>query len=61
MQCKQTDFVSWKKVIVDFKSFVVWVKPISNYVFELISVHSRPFQTLAPLIIMPAQHMNPTD
>ena len=50
-----------KKLTVDFKSFVVWVKPMSNYVFEPSSVHLRQFQTLAPLIIMPAQHMNPID
>ena len=50
-----------KKINVDFKSFVVWVKRLSDYVFEPSSVHSRQFQALAPLIIMPAQHINPTD
>ena len=50
-----------KKVNIDFKSFVVWVKPMSDKVFEPSSIHLRQFQTLAPSIIMPAQHMNPTD
>ena len=46
---------------VDFKSFAIWLKRISNEVFQLSSVQSRQFQTLASLIIMPAQHMNPVD
>ena len=50
-----------KKINVGFKSFVVWVKSMSDEVFEPSSVHSPQFQTLAFLIIMPAQHMNPTD
>ena len=50
-----------KKLNVVFKSFVVWVKPMSDQVFEAGSVHSRQFQTLAPLIITPAQHMNTTE
>ena len=49
-----------KKINGDFKSFVLWVKPMSVKVFEPSSVHSQ-LQTLAPLIIMPAQHMNPID
>ena len=32
---------------VDFKSFVVWVKRISDLVFELSSVQSRQFETQA--------------
>ena len=47
-----------KKINIDFKSFVVWVKPMYDQVFEPSSVHSRQFQTLAPLIITPAQHKN---
>ena len=41
-------FCLMKKINVDFKSFVVWVKPMSDEVFEPSSVHSRQFQTLAP-------------
>ena len=43
------------------KSFMVWVKPMSDYVFEPTSVQSRQFQTPASLTIMPPQHMNPAD
>ena len=50
-----------KNTNVDFKSFVVWVKRMSDYAFEPSSVQTRQFQTLVPVIIMPAQHMNPTD
>ena len=46
---------------VDFKSFVIWVKRMSNSVFEPSSVQSRQFQTLASLTITPPQHMNPVD
>ena len=46
---------------VDFKSFVVWLKRMSDYVFQPSSVQSRQFQTLAPLTIMPSQHMNAVD
>ena len=50
-----------KKINVDFKSFVVRVKPMSDWVFEPRLVQSRQFQTLVLLTIMPAQHMNPVD
>ena len=50
-----------QKINVHFKSFVVWVKCISDYVFELSSVQQRRFQTLAPLTIMPLQHVNVRD
>ena len=50
-----------KKINVDFKSVVVWVKRMSDEVFEPSSVQSRQFQTLALLIIVPAQHMNQID
>ena len=50
-----------KKINVDFKSCVAWVKRISDQVFDPSSVLFRQFQTLAPLIIMPAQHINPID
>ena len=46
MQCKQGDFVRRKKN-VDFKLFVVWVRRVSDYVFESKSVQSRQFQRLA--------------
>ena len=46
-----------KKLSVDFKSFLVWVKPMSDKVFEPSSITSRQFQTLAPLVTMPAQHL----
>ena len=59
MQTKS--FCLMKKINVDFKLFVVWVKLMSDQVFEPTSVHSRQFQTLAPLIIMPAQFMNSID
>ena len=50
-----------KKINIDFKSFLVWVKPMSDQVFEPSSVPSQQFQTPAPLVIMPAQHMTPID
>ena len=50
-----------KKINADFKSFVVWVNPMSDEVFEPSSVNSRQFQTLVSLIIIPTQHMNPID
>ena len=41
-----------EKINVDFISFVVWVKRMSDEVFEPSPVQSRQFQTLTPLIIM---------
>ena len=46
---------------VDFKSFVVRVKRMSDLVFEPSSVQSRQFQALVPLTIMPVQHMSLLD
>ena len=43
---------------VDFKSFEVWIKRMSDQIFEPSCVQSQ-FQTLASLNIMPPQHMNP--
>ena len=40
---------------------MVWVKRMSDEVFQPSSVRSQQFQTLAPLIIMPAHHMKPID
>ena len=45
----------------DFKSFVLRVKRMSDYVFEPSFVQLRQFQTLARLTIMPAPHMNSVD
>ena len=54
-----------KKINVNSKSFVVLGKTDLRlsifFFFEPNSVQSQQFQTLAALIIMPAQHMNPVD
>ena len=49
MQTKS--FCLMKKINVDFKSFVIRVKRISEEVFEPSSVQSQQFQTLAPLTL----------
>ena len=60
MQCKHSDFFLIKRNI-NFKSFVVRVKRMSDYLIKPSSVQSRQFQTLASLTIMPAQRMNPVE
>ena len=57
----QTKVISSGEKNADFKSFVVWVKRMSDEVFEPSSVQSRQFQTLASLTIMPVEHTNPVD
>ena len=55
------NFIFDEKKVVDFKSLVVWLKQMSNQVFQLSFVESRQLQKLASLTIKQAQHMNPVD
>ena len=58
MQCKQSDFVRWKKN-TDFKSFMVWVKWMFDQVFEPSSAQS--ISNTGVFSVTPAQRMNPVD